>query len=71
MTLGWHMGAIGEIRYLFKEGYGGEFRSMMRLYPAEGIGTVLMTNAAGFNTGRLLDRIDASILRGLRLNTTA
>ena len=69
MTLGGHMGAIGAVRYRFKEGGGGGFHSMMRLYPAEGIGTVVMANSAGFDAAGLLDRIDESILRGLRLKT--
>jgi hypothetical protein len=36
---------------------------MMRLYPETGIGTVVMTNATGFDVRDLLDRIDASFLR--------
>ena len=36
---------------------------MMRLYPAEGIGTVVMTNATGFDVGGLLDTADASFIR--------
>jgi hypothetical protein len=32
----------------------------MRLYARDGVGTVAMTNATGFDLGRLLDKIDAS-----------
>jgi hypothetical protein len=37
---------------------------MMRIYPAAGIGTVVMTNATGFNVRRFLDTTDLSFLRG-------
>lgn len=63
MTLGWHVGTRGSVRYLFKEGGGGGFHCMMRLYPAEGIGTVLMTNATGLSVKAVLDRVDPLALR--------
>ena len=59
MTLGWHIGSRGKQRYYFKEGGGGGFRSMMRLYKGLGIGTVLMVNATTFNVARALDTLDA------------
>jgi CubicO group peptidase (beta-lactamase class C family) len=62
MTPGWHVARRGTRRVLFKEGGGGGFRCMMRLYPDDGIGTVLMTNATSPNVGRLLDRLDAPFL---------
>jgi hypothetical protein len=58
MTLGWHIGDLNSRRFFYKEGGGGGFRCMMRLYPAHGIGTVVMTNATGFDVRRLLDDID-------------
>jgi hypothetical protein len=58
MTLGWHIGAVSGLRYLFKEGGGGGFHSLMRLYPAERIGTVLMTNATSINVRSVMDVID-------------
>jgi len=33
------------------------------LYPAVRLGTVVMTNATGFDVRGLLDRVDASLLR--------
>ena len=33
---------------------------MMRLYPAIGIGTVVLANATGFDVRRLLDTIDVT-----------
>lgn len=61
-SLGWNIGVLGGKTCYFKEGGGAGFRSMMRLYPAAGIGTILMTNATGFKVGRWLDRLDATIL---------
>src|SRR3954467_2453014 len=37
MTLGWHVGETGGVPFFFKEGGGGGFRSMMRLYAAGGV----------------------------------
>jgi CubicO group peptidase (beta-lactamase class C family) len=62
MTLGWHIGDLNGTRFLYKEGGGGGFHSMMRVYPADGIGTVVMTNATAFDVRRLLDDIDPPFL---------
>jgi CubicO group peptidase (beta-lactamase class C family) len=59
MTLGWHMGSGDGTTHLFKEGGGGGFHCMMRLYPREQLGTVLMTNATGLDVKAALDRVDA------------
>jgi len=63
MTPGWHIGSVDGTSFFFKEGGGGGFHSMMRLYPQEGIGTVVMTNATGFDVRGLLDDIDRPFLR--------
>jgi hypothetical protein len=62
MTLGWHMGTLGAHRYLFKEGGGGGFHCLMRLYDTRGVGTVLMTNATTFNVSKALDAVDGQWL---------
>jgi CubicO group peptidase (beta-lactamase class C family) len=62
MTLGWHIGGRGGERFFYKEGGGGGFHCMMRLYPGPRIGTVVMANATQFNVARLLDAADASFL---------
>lgn len=62
MTLGWHIGALGGQRHFFKEGGGGGFHCMMRLYPSAGVATVVMVNATTFNVSRLLDAIDPAFL---------
>jgi CubicO group peptidase (beta-lactamase class C family) len=61
-SLGWHIGSLDERRLYFKEGGGGGFHCMMRLYPSSGIGSVVMTNATGFNVHRLLDSMDSTVL---------
>lgn len=63
MTLGWHVGNTAGVPFFYKEGGGGGFHCMMRVYPVPGIGTVVMTNATGFDVRRLLDAVDASFIR--------
>lgn len=62
MTHGWHVATLDDVRCLFKEGGGGGFHSMMRIYPERGIGTIAMTNATAFDVGALMDRLDRHIL---------
>ena len=62
MTLGWHIGALDGARVLYKEGGGGGFHCMMRVYPSSGIATVVMTNATGFDVSGFLDRSDRRFL---------
>lgn len=62
MTLGWHAGMVEGIRLFYKEGGGGGFHNMMRLYPDQGIGTVVMTNATGFNVSKCLNTLDTQFL---------
>jgi CubicO group peptidase (beta-lactamase class C family) len=66
MTLGWHIGAVDGAPFFYKEGGGGGFHSMMRLYPAAGIGTVVMTNATGLMLlNRAADRFLAASSRSI------
>jgi len=58
MTLGWHVGDLEGTRVFYKEGGGGGFHCLMRLYPSLGLGSVLMTNATGFDVKGRLDRVD-------------
>jgi hypothetical protein len=67
MNLGWHMGDLERTRFFFKEGGGGGFHSIMRVYADDGIGTVVMTNATGFDVRRLLDTMDASFTASRRV----
>ena len=61
MTLGWHTGTANGSPCFYKEGGGGGFHCMMRLYPAAGRGSVVMTNATGVDVRGLLDRIDPRV----------
>lgn len=61
-SLGWHVGSPSGTRFYYKEGGGGGFHCMMRLYPSSGIGTVVMSNATGFKVGTLLDNTDCAFL---------
>ena len=63
MTLGWHVSDLAGIRYFYKEGGGGGFHSMMRLYPDPGLATVMMANATGFNVRAALDAADTRFVR--------
>jgi CubicO group peptidase (beta-lactamase class C family) len=62
MTLGWHIGDLDGTRFFYKEGGGGGFHCMMRVYPERGIGTVVMTNATGLDVRRVLNALDASFI---------
>ena len=58
MTLGWHVGTAQHTQFFYKEGGGGGFHSMMRVYPSSGIATIVIANATGFDVRRLLDAMD-------------
>ena len=62
MTLGWHIGTVDGTRFFYKEGGGGGFHHMMRVYPDQGIATVIMTNATGFDVRKCLNTLDAQFL---------
>lgn len=62
MTLGWHIREKSSTSYFFKEGGGGGFRSEMRIYPVEGIGSVVMANSTTFHSTNFLNRVDAAFL---------
>lgn len=58
MTFGWHVGRASDGPFYFKEGGGGGFHCLMRVYPARGLASVVMTNATGFKVTRCLDAVD-------------
>jgi CubicO group peptidase (beta-lactamase class C family) len=60
-SLGWHVGSLGGARFYYKEGGGGGFHCMMRLYPGSGIGTVVMSNATSLHVSSLMDSTDLTI----------
>jgi D-alanyl-D-alanine carboxypeptidase len=62
MTPGWHIGSRHGTRIFFKEGGGGGFHCMMRLYPDKDLGIVVMSNATAFSVRRLIDASDATFM---------
>jgi D-alanyl-D-alanine carboxypeptidase len=58
MTLGWHIGISERTQYFYKEGGGAGFHGEMRIYPAKGLASVIMTNKTSFNSRRQLSHID-------------
>jgi CubicO group peptidase (beta-lactamase class C family) len=61
MTFGWHIGEANAVRFFFKEGGGGGFHSMMRLYATRGVASVVMTNATNFDVAGCLNHVDRQI----------
>jgi CubicO group peptidase (beta-lactamase class C family) len=58
MSLGWHIKTPAGRLCFHKEGGGGGFHCMMRLYPESGLASVVMTNATMFGVRGLMDTID-------------
>jgi CubicO group peptidase (beta-lactamase class C family) len=61
MTLGWHVRTVDGATVFYKEGGGGGFRCLMRLCPARGVGSVLMSNATNLAVWPCLDAADRLI----------
>jgi len=62
MTLGWHKESLDGAGFFYKEGGGGGFHALMRLYPSSGLSTIVMTNATGFDAS-CLDTADREFLQ--------
>ena len=62
MMLGWHIGGTNGAVYFFKEGGGGGFHSEMRIYPTQGIASIVMVNSTEFNSTKFLNRVDRAFL---------
>jgi D-alanyl-D-alanine carboxypeptidase len=63
MTLGWHIGRIEGRPYYFKEGGGAGFHCEMRMYPDQGLASVIMVNRTSFNSNAFLSRLDKEFVR--------
>ena len=63
MTLGWHVGSLDGNRFFYKEGGGGGFHSMMRVYPSRSVASVVMANATAFDVAKCLTAMDPQVLR--------
>ena len=62
MTLGWHVGETHGVAYFFKEGGGGGFHCEMRIYPTQGIASVVLVNSTEFSTTEFLNRVDRTFV---------
>jgi CubicO group peptidase (beta-lactamase class C family) len=62
MTLGWHIGEFDEVLYYFKEGGGAGYHCEMRVYPDQGVATVIIVNKTSFNSKKYLNLIDIEYL---------
>lgn len=62
MTLGWHVRTVDGAPVFYKEGGGGGFRSLMRLCPAAGFGSVIMSNATNLAVWPCLDQAERLLL---------
>ena len=62
MTLGWHIGRNEGRPYYFKEGGGAGFHCEMRVYPAQGLASVIMVNRTSFNSNAFLSKLDREFL---------
>jgi len=58
MTLGWHIDKLNGVRYYYKEGGGAGFHCEMRIYPDNGLASVIMTNKTSFNSRNILSELD-------------
>lgn len=58
MTLGWHVAELEGIAYYYKEGGGAGFHSEMRIYPQNGLASVIMSNRTSFDSRQILSELD-------------
>jgi len=63
MTLGWHVGELRGVAFLFKEGGGAGFHGELRLYPAAGVASVVIANNASFDVKGFLGELDREFLQ--------
>ena len=69
MTLGFHIDSLDGVPYLFKEGGGMGFHAEIRIYPKQGVGSVLLMNDGAAETRKTLTRFDREHLARLRPGT--
>lgn len=62
MTLGWHIAKLDGTTYYYKEGGGAGFHCEMRVYPKNGLASVVMSNRTTFNSRKILSELDMSFL---------
>lgn len=65
MCLSWFKGSLNGNTYFAHAGGGGGYYCEIRLYPAVGLGSVIVFNRTGMSDERFLDRVDRYVLPGL------
>ena len=68
MTLGWHIGKLSSTKYYFKEGGGAGFHCEMRIYPDNGLASVIIVNETSLNTKKELSQLDSSFVKKYNYN---
>jgi len=63
MTLGWHIGSMNSAKYFFKEGGGAGFHCEMRIYPGNGLASVMIVNRTSLNTNKKLSQLDSWFIK--------
>ncbi|MBN1180871.1 MAG: beta-lactamase family protein [Bacteroidales bacterium] len=65
MCLGWFKGQLEGYEYFMHAGGGGGYYCEIRIYPKQGIGSVIMFNRTGMKNERFLDKMDRFVLKEL------
>jgi len=68
MTLGWHIGNLRGSKYYFKEGGGAGFHCEMRIYPDNGLASVIIVNKTSLNTKKELSQLDSGFIKKYKKN---
>ena len=62
MMLGWHIDEINGVTSYYKEGGGAGFHCEMRIYPENGLASVIMANKTSFNSRKILSELDVNFV---------
>jgi CubicO group peptidase (beta-lactamase class C family) len=66
MCLSWFIGDLNGKIYFCHAGGGAGYYCEIRLYPQEGIGSLVMLNRSGMKDERILDQIDEEFFAGMK-----
>ena len=58
MCLSWFTGELNGNKYFTHAGGGGGYYCEIRIYPDQGLGSVVFFNRTGFSDERYLDKVD-------------
>ena len=62
MCLSWYTGRLNGQRYYCHAGGGGGYYCEIRIYPEQGVGSVIMFNRSGMTDERFLDKLDKYVV---------